>query len=121
VGNRNRRSKKIHINLIIKLKPMEKMYRVKRFETPSGLADAVALLCAKSNGCVWEKLTIDEIAGYIECERKLYPSINNGVAVTRITDYHCIVDQGVKPLIEIMEVEVFNEVPTLDVYDQSQN
>lgn len=100
---------------------MEKLFRVKRFDKVSSLADAVVLLCAKSNGCVWEKLTMQEIIGYVECERRLYPATNRDVVAIKVADHHYMINQGESPLVEIIDMEVFNDIPTLDVYDQSQN
>lgn len=100
---------------------MEKIYRVKMFNTSSSLIGNIAILCSKSNGGVGGKLTIQEIIGYIECEKMLYPATNDDISVVNLTEYHFIVFRGEKPAIEVMEMEVFNEVPTLDVYDQSKN
>jgi hypothetical protein len=100
---------------------MEKLYRVKRYSTSSSLADNVAILCAESNGCVFEKLTIAEIKGYVECEIKLYPATNDEIMILNISDFHFMIMKGERPLVEVMETEVFSEVPTLDVQDQSKN
>lgn len=100
---------------------METTYRVTRFPKSSNLADDVALLCVKSNGRDYVgKLTLDQISGYIACEMVRFPSINSGVVVSRMNDYHLIIDQDCQPLIEIVESEVV-ENPIMDIYDQSSN
>jgi hypothetical protein len=98
---------------------MEKNYRVTRFPKSSGLADEVALLCTKSNGRDL-KLSIADLEGYVACAMILYPSTNSGVVVSRISDYHLIIDQDSQPLLEVVDSDII-ENPIMDIYDQSSN
>jgi len=98
---------------------MEKTYRVTRFPKSSGLADEVALLCTKSNGRDL-KLSIADLEGYVACNMILYPHVNSGVVVSKISDYHLIIDQDSQPLLEVVESEII-ENPIMDIYDQSSN
>jgi hypothetical protein len=98
---------------------MERIFRVTRFPKSSSLADEIALLCTKSNGRD-TKISISFIEGYVACAIILYPHSNSGIVVSRISDYHLIIDQDSQPLIEILETEIF-ENPIMDIYDQSSN
>jgi len=80
------------------------MYKVTRFPKSSSLADSVCLLATKSNGRD-VKITIDEMIGYINCEKVFYPAANDNVIVSNIDEFHLILDQDGNPLLEIIEVD----------------
>lgn len=99
---------------------MEKTFKVTRFPKTSSMADDVCLLAVKSNGLgVGERLTIEHFICYMECEMIRYPSMNSGMTISKIDEYHLIVDKDNEPLLEIMEIESV-ELPPLD-FDQSAN
>jgi hypothetical protein len=84
------------------------------------MADDVCLLAVKSNGLgVGERLTMEHFIYYMECEIIKYPSMNSGVTISKIDDFHLIVDKDNEPLLEIIEIESV-ELPPLD-FDQSAN
>jgi len=80
------------------------MYKVTRFPKANSLADQVCLLATKSNGRD-VKVTIDEMIGYINCEKVFYPMANGDIIVSKIDEFHLILDQEGKPLLEIIEVD----------------
>lgn len=100
---------------------MTTIYRITRFPKSSTIADAIAMICAKSNGMnEGEKITLEQIEGYIACETIIYPFINRMLSVTKINDCQILIDQDCEPLLEIIE-EPEVHIPTLDAYDQSAN
>lgn len=100
---------------------MTTIYRITRFPKASTIADSVALLCAKSNGMSeGEKITLEQIEGFIACEIVLFPFSNRMLSVTKINDCQILLDQDCEPLLEVIQEPEFS-VPTLDTYDQSEN
>ena len=99
---------------------LKQIYKVTRFPKSSQLADEVALLCVKSNGCEGEAVPLDSIEGYVYCNSLIYPFINRGIVMSRIDKHHLIIDQEGECL---LEVELLEEIkyPTLEVYEQSAN
>ena len=97
---------------------MQKVYQIKRSNRSSALADAIVVVASKANNSENDssRTTLDDMIGYIKIEASLYPSTNRGVVVTKVNDYHIIVDQESNFLLEIIEVELYDNVPTLDVY-----
>ena len=99
---------------------METTFKVTRFPKSSSMADDVCLLAVKSNGLgVGERLTMEHFIYYMECEIIKYPWMNSGMTISKIDEYHLIVDKDNEPLLEIMEIESV-ELPPLD-FDQSAN
>jgi len=97
---------------------MQKVYQIKRSNRSSALADTIVVIASKANNSENDssRTTLDDMIGYIKIEASLYPSTNRGVVVTKVNDYHIIVDQESNFLLEIIEVELYDNVPTLDVY-----
>ena len=68
------------------------------------MADQVCLLATKSNGRD-VKVTIDDMIGFINCERVSYPMANGDIVVSKINEFHLILDQEGETLLEIIEVD----------------
>lgn len=100
---------------------MKTTYKITRFgKKTSTLADSVCVICAKSNGMDDGKISLNDIEGYIKCEALDMPYTYKNLTITRIDDFHLIVDLDCEPLLEVMEIEEL-EVPTLDAYNHSAN
>lgn len=92
---------------------METIFKVNQFGS-SSLADELSVLCAKSNGAdVTKKLFIDDLISYVRCQQIRYPAMNRDINIAILTGSHVIIEQDEKPIIEIMEANIY-ECPTLD-------
>jgi hypothetical protein len=101
---------------------MKRMYRITRFKKASSLADCVMSLCARQNSVdEFERISLNEIGSYIKCEKELYHALNKDIAYFIVNGNHLILQDGDTPLIEVQDVEVFEDVPTLDSYLVSEN
>jgi hypothetical protein len=98
---------------------MEKIYQIKRSNLSSTLADNIIISASRSNNSSNDssRVTLDDMIGYINIECALFPSTNRGVAAKKVNDYHLIVNQDQNLLLEIIEMELYNDVPTLDTYN----
>lgn len=99
---------------------METTFKINRFPKSSSVCDDVALICARNNGLNESgKITLNEIEAYIKCQKILMPYNSDGIVVSRIDEFHLIVDKDLQPALEIIQMEVL-DLPELN-YDQSAN
>lgn len=83
----------------------EKSFRITRFSATALVCDYLVEIAAKSNGLpAEEKITIDELIAYAKCE--IFRSNSEGYTISRINDYHLIVNRRQRPALEIIEVEL---------------
>lgn len=101
---------------------MKRIYRITRFKKTSQLADSVMALCARQNNeDEFERISLNEMASYIKCEKELYSASHRDIVYFVVNGNHLILQDGDTPLLEVQEVEVYEEVPTLDSYIAGQN
>lgn len=94
---------------------MKRMYKITRFKKYSTLADNVVSLCAMQNSVdESEKISLNEIASYIKCEKELYSASNKYIVYFVVNNNHLILQDDDMTLLEVEDVESFEEVPTLD-------
>jgi hypothetical protein len=99
---------------------METTFKINRFPKSNSICDDIALICAKSNGMNESgKITLNDIESYIKCQRFIFPSSSDGLVVSRIDEFHLIIDKDLQPALEILQMEVV-DLPELH-YDQSAN
>lgn len=98
------------------------MYKIIRFKKVSSLADNVMSICARQNSVdEFERISLSEIASYIKCEKELYSASNRDMVCFIVNGNHLILQDGDIPLLEVEDVEVFDEVPTLDSHALYEN
>jgi hypothetical protein len=101
---------------------MKRIYRITRFKKSSTLADSVMSLCARQNSVdEFDRISLSEINCYIKCEKELYSASHKDIVCFIVNGNHLILQDGDTPLLEIQDIEVFEEVPTLDSYMVSEN
>lgn len=101
---------------------MKRIYRITRFKKQSTLADSVMSLCARQNSVdEFERISLSEISSYIKCEKELWSAAHKDIVYFIVNGNHLILQDGDTPLLEVQDIEVFDEVPTLDSYMISEN
>lgn len=99
----------------------ETTFKITRFPKTSSLLDTIVKLAAKSNGLPADKkLTMDDFISYIKCEIIQYPFSNSGFMITKLDNYHLVVDIDSEPALEIIEIETI-ELPSDIDYIHSAN
>ena len=98
------------------------MYKIIRFKKVSSLADNAMSICARQNSVdEFERISLSEIASYIKCEKELYPFSHRDTICIIVNGSHLILQDGDTPLLEIEDIESFDEVPTLDSHALYEN
>ena len=83
------------------------MYRIIRSNKSNSTCDYLVQIASRSNGS-GVKTTIDEMIGFINCQRVLFPYTHEGMMVTKIDNHHLIVDIDGEVAVELQEVENHN-------------
>jgi hypothetical protein len=97
---------------------MEKIYQIKRSTTASSLADNIILLASRSNAVALEdRVSIDDMISYIKSELLLFPFTHKDLSFEKINDYQFVMYDYGRFLLEISEIEIHNDIPTLDAYN----
>ena len=101
-----------------------KMYRVTLFENSNSLAETLAVLAAKSNGCE-KKYSLQDLNDVAKGQIILYPSMNENTTCELIGSHILHLDKKVKDkyetVLKLEEVEIMElDVPTLSAYEAKE-
>lgn len=84
------------------------MYRITRYPNNyNSTLDYVVQIAGRSNGS-GVKITIDEMIGYINCSKLLFPNSHIGLVITKVDNHHLIVDIDGEVALEVQDVETHN-------------
>lgn len=99
---------------------MKKMYRITLGKHNNSLSENVAILCAKSNGgsC---NITLDEIESFVKCQKVLMPYSYQHTIAVRIDESYLVIDENSERVLDILEQEIYDDIPTLSAYEKELN
>ena len=96
------------------------MYRITLGKHTNTLAENVAILCAKSNGSN-SKITLDDIEAFVKCQKVLLPHSYKHTIAVRINDSYLVIDENSERALDILEQEIYDDIPTLSAYERESN